>query len=204
MDIGKYAVAALALTACMLVAGCSVNVNKDSGGEDKDVSIHTPFGGMQVHKNTADAAAMGLPVYPGAVLRASHDDHDKSVDLTMGFGRWQMHVQVANYVSSDPQAKVQDFYRKALGAYGQVLTCRGNQPVGQPVKTSEGLTCSDDHRDVKMAHVGNDQDLELKAGSHRHQRLVAFKNEGDAQTDFALVTLTLPPHGGSTDQSGEE
>ena len=202
MSQRTVAIVGAALAATLLATGCKVNVNKTGHGEDKDVSISTPFGGMQVHKDAAGAASMGLPAYPGATLTHGDDDDDKSVDLHMGFGKWQMHVQVANYLTPDPEAKVQDFYAKALQSYGTVLTCRGDEPVGQPAKTPEGLTCKEDgggHGDV---HIGKDHDLELKAGSRHHQHIVALKNEDGSGTKFALVEVMLPGSGGN--DSGEE
>src|SRR6266568_925751 len=49
-----------------------VQVN-DTGGEKKEVSIKTPFGGIEVNKEVSEAA-LGLPMYPGAIRRSGHDD----------------------------------------------------------------------------------------------------------------------------------
>jgi hypothetical protein len=83
-----------------------------------------------------------------------------------------------------------------LQSYGAVIACRGDEPVGQPTKTADGLTCSDDGGAHANVHVGRDHDLELKAGSKHHQHIVALKNEDGAGTKFTLVELTLP--GGSS------
>ena len=200
MSKGTVAIAGAALALTLLATGCKVDVNKTGNGEDKDVSISTPFGGMQVHKGAAGALSMGLPLYPGATLTQGNDDDDKSVDLHMGFGKWQMHVQVANYTTPDPESKVQDFYAKALHAYGSVITCRNDEPVGQPTKTPEGLTCKEDGGGHANVQIGKDHDLELKSGSKHHQHIVALKNENGSGTHFALVEVSLP--GG--DEGGEE
>jgi hypothetical protein len=42
------------------------------------------------------------------------------------------------------QEQVTAFYKKALGRYGDVITCQGNAAGGHPEKTSEGLDCSDE------------------------------------------------------------
>jgi hypothetical protein len=196
MKKARYAITGAALAMTLLASGCKVNVNKNANGEDKDVSIQTPFGGMQVHKGSTGAVSMGLAAYPGATLTEGDDDDDKSVDLNMGFGKWQIHVQVANYVTTDSEAKVQGFYTTALRSFGTVITCRGNEPVGQPTRTAEGLTCSDDSGDHGNLHVGKNHDLELKAGSQHHQHIVALKNEDGSGTKFALVELTVPSSGG--------
>jgi hypothetical protein len=200
MRKATYAIAGAALAITLVTSGCKVDVNKNGNGEDKNVSISTPFGGMQVHKGAAGAASMGLPAYPGATLTQGDDDDDKSVDLHMGFGKWQMHVQVANYLTADSEAKVQAFYARALQSYGAVIACRGDEPVGQPTKTTEGLTCGDDGGAHANVHVGRDHDLELKAGSKQHQHIVALKSENGAGTKFALVELALPGGGSDGDE----
>ena len=47
------------------ITGCSVNVKKANDGDDKNVDIKTPMGGIHV-SNDADVRDTGLPVYPGA------------------------------------------------------------------------------------------------------------------------------------------
>jgi hypothetical protein len=192
MHRGKYALHVGALAALVMLAGCSVNVNKDASGQDKDVAIHTPFGGLQVHNaDNASAIETGLPLYPGAVPAPKEDGNGKSVDLQMGFGQWQVRVQVVSYISSDPVQKLQAFYTKALGTYGDVITCRGDAPVGTPIRTSAGLTCKDSDEN-KHVNVSHDASLELKAGSERRQHIVAFDEDKHPGTHFALISLTLP------------
>src|SRR5579864_7592749 len=76
-----------AMVAMMLGLGCSVNVKKQNNGEDKQVDINTPVGGIHV-SNEASAADVGLTVYPGARLKqknSSNDDKSANVDIS-GFG----------------------------------------------------------------------------------------------------------------------
>jgi hypothetical protein len=177
----------LALAAGM--AGCRVNVDKDASGQEKKVQIDTPFGGIHVNTNQTTAADLGLPAYPGA-MTVMDDDHHKSADVHMGFGEWQLKVKVVSYQTSDSEEKVTAFYKKALGRYGNVITCQGNSAVGTPAITTEGLSCSDDS---KHNNVHIDQDgLQLKAGSKHHQHIVGFENPKEGKTRFALVALDLP------------
>ena len=53
-------------------------------------------------------------------------------------------MRSVSYGTPDNQDQVMAFYKKALGRYGDVITCQGNTAVGTPVATSEGLTCADD------------------------------------------------------------
>jgi hypothetical protein len=114
----------------------------------------------------------------------------------MGFGPWQMRVQVATYGTSDPQDKVMAFYRQALTKYGDVVECSGDTPVGKPTVTSDGLSC-DEHNSgsVKWGDKSginiNNLHLVLKTGSRHHQHIVGFKDV-DGETRFSLVALDLP------------
>jgi hypothetical protein len=185
--------AGLALVAGM--AGCRVQVDKGANGEDKNVQVDTPFGGVHINTDQTTAADLGLPDYPGA-QQVKDDDKHKSADVRLGFGEWELRVRAVSYATSDTKEQVAAFYKKALGRYGNVITCVGNAPVGTPKTTTEGLSCEDE----KNGHVTVDQgdysvgkgNLELKAGSRRHQHIVGFEEPKDGKTRFALVALDLP------------
>jgi hypothetical protein len=179
------------------MTGCfRVHVDKDANGEDKNVQVDTPFGGVHVNTNQTTAADLGLPAYPGAKLVADDDKH-KSADVHLGFGEWELRVRAVSYGTSDTQDKVAAFYKKALGRYGDVITCQGKSPVGMPAATAEGLTCADDGNG-KGVHIDHkdygtsDDSLELKAGSKRHQHIVGFESSKNGETRYALVALDLP------------
>ncbi|MFZ0340456.1 MAG: hypothetical protein WAL45_20695 [Terracidiphilus sp.] len=185
----------LALAAGM--AGCRIHVDKDANGQEKNVQVDTPFGGVHVNTDQTTAADVGLPAYPSAELVKDDDDH-KSADIHMGFGEWELRVRAVSYETPDKKDQVIAFYKKALGRYGDVVTCQGTTPVGTPIATSEGLTCADDkdnHSTVQIdrSDYGTSEDsLELKAGSKRHQHIVGFEGPENGETRFALVALDLP------------
>jgi hypothetical protein len=178
------------------ISGCfRVHVDKDANGEDKSVRVDTPFGGVHVNTNQTTAADLGLPVYPGA-QQVADDDKNKSADVHLGFGEWELRVRAVSYATPDSKEKITDFYKKALSRYGEVLTCLGNAPVGTPTTTAEGLTCADD-KDTKVQIDRGDYSLgkgslELKAGSKRHQHIVGFEDPKNGKTRFAMVALDLP------------
>ncbi|MGD0902439.1 MAG: hypothetical protein ABR924_05785 [Terracidiphilus sp.] len=185
--------AGLALVAGL--AGCRVNVEKGANGEDKNVQVDTPFGGIHVHTDQTTAADLGLPVYPGA-QQVKDDDKHKSADVQMAFGEWGLRVRAVSYATAGTQEQVTAFYKKALGRYGDVITCQGNAPVGAPAMTTEGLTCEDTKNPKVQINHGeyglSEDSLVLKAGSKRHQHIVGFEDSRDGKTRFALVALDLP------------
>jgi hypothetical protein len=191
-----------------LLAGCRVHVDKGANGEDKTVQVDTPFGGVHVNTDQVSAADIGLPLYPGAQA-VTDDEKHKSADVHMGFGEWELRVKVVNYSTPDSEDKVSDFYRKALGRYGDVIACDNNTPVGTPTSTSQGLTCSDngnanvniDNHGQKYGYQPGHSGFQLKAGSKRHQHIVGFEGTRPGQTRFQLVALDLPSSGGSKESN---
>ncbi len=59
---------AAGLLACLAlaagVAECTIHVDKDANGKEKNVQVDTPFGGVHVNTNQTTAADLGLPAYP--------------------------------------------------------------------------------------------------------------------------------------------
>lgn len=196
IPIAKAAGLFACLTLAAGVAGCRIHVDKDANGEEKNVQVDTPFGGIHVNTDQTTAADLGLPAYPGAQLVKDKDDH-QSADVHMGFGEWEMRVRAVSYETSDKQDQVVAFYKKALARYGDVITCENNAPVGTPTQTAEGLTCADDkhhhHVDVEAGSYNtSNAGLQLKAGSERHQHIMGFDAPANDQTRFELVALDLP------------
>jgi hypothetical protein len=191
---GLVAVAGLLIATAL--AGCfRVHVDKDANGQEKNVQVDTPFGGVHVNTNQTTASDLGLPAYPGAHL-VSDDDKHKSADVHLGFGEWELRVRAVSYGTADSMDQVVAFYKKALGRYGDVISCQGHSAVGTPTTTSQGLTCSDDGKNSNVKFdsddFGDKSKMELKAGSKRHQHIVGFEDSKSGETRFALVALDLP------------
>jgi hypothetical protein len=161
-------IGAASLAALLLLPGCSVNVDKEGNGQDKQVDIKTPVGGIHVSKQ-ADVADVGLAVYPGARPKEKDSDgSDKSANVNIsGFG-YGLKVVALEYESDDVPAKVLAFYRDRLKMYGNVLEChtsRGNWNVNMGKSSSNELTCE--------GSGGND--IELKVGKKDDQHIVAVE-----------------------------
>ncbi len=213
---GRWAtgVALIALTtAAWTTSGCRVDEHKD--GNNENVKIATPFGGMSVKTNDAAVqAGVGLSLYPGATLvKKEHTDkdgqhEDSAADVNLSFGSFHLGVKALSYSTQDAPDKVVAFYRKDMARYGTVILCKGKHAVGSPAETQDGLTCSDSTKKVNVQGVNVDTDDdgsygELKAGSKLHQHIVSIDEMGSG-TKFGLVALDLPGHLGIEDKDSEQ
>ena len=200
-----FTVFSAALLLAIPISGCRVHTHE--GGNGQQVHVDTPFGGLHVDTNQTTAADLGLPVYPGAQVVADKDN-DKSADVHMGFGKWELRVKAVNYTSPENEDKIVAFYKKAMGRYGDVIACQNDAPVGTAAATSEGLTCADsgksgEHVQVAGTYDSSRGDYELKAGSPHHQHIVAFESSAPGQTRFTLVALDLPQISGQSSSKSD-
>jgi hypothetical protein len=183
---------ALALSGLMMslsVCGCRVSSQKD--GDNERVSVATPFGGVKVKTNDATGIeGIGIPVYPGSELVKKKDKDNGSADVNLSFGKFQLRVKAASYRTPDGPDKVKTFYMDAMKRYGTVIQCSHDQPIAEPTRTEEGLTCSEDGKHGQVKETDSAK-IELKAGSKQHQHIVAVEPEGSG-TKFGLVALDLP------------
>jgi hypothetical protein len=173
----------LSLVSAMLLSACSINVKKNNNGEEKNVDINTPMGGIHV-SNDVDVRDTGLPVYPGAHPKPKDNDGDeKSANVNIsGFG-FGVKVVAVEYLSDDPPAKLIAFYQDQLKKYGNVLQChssgRVNYAHSGDEKNSKQLKCEGDN---------NGKNVELKAGTEDNQHIVAVEPEGNGSS-FGLVYI---------------
>jgi hypothetical protein len=208
--------AAALLAACLLLAGCRIDQHKTADGKNDNVDITTPFGSMHVKGDGAiDTAAIGISAYPGAVpVKDGKDKDGGSADINMSFGNFHLGVKAGSFQTADQPDKVLAFYRKDLAKnFGDFIECRSDQTIGQPAKTSQGLTCADsdkNHISTGDTHTNghggsafSSDNLELRAGSPQHQHIVEVeaKNGG---TKIGLVALDLPGHLGDHDSKDSE
>ena len=189
----------------LVLSGCRVVDHKD--GKNDNVDISTPFGSMSVKSNdSADASGIGLTVYPGATPVKDKGDDKNNADVNMSFGDFHLGVKAASFQTGDSTDKVMDFYRKDLGRYGDVIECKGDNAIGTPTRTSQGLSCND--KDVHghvhgSVDVDTDDEIELKAGSQTRMHVVGIK-EKDGGTRIGLVMLNLPSQLHSRDSKDTE
>jgi hypothetical protein len=189
-----------AIATCLVLAGCNVSHNRHGHGDN--VQVRTPFGDMHIKTNQdANIGAIGLSLYPGSVPVKEHDNKDDdAADINLNFGDFHLGVKAASYQTTDSPDKVEAFYRKDMARYGVVLKCKGGDTIGQPGRTGEGLTCSEnDRHGAHTVHVNSDSDhVELRAGSPQHEHIVGVE-PNDGGTKIGLVALDLPGHHDSSD-----
>lgn len=173
------------LIAFFTLLACDVNVKREANGQDKQVDISTPVGGIHVSKQ-ADASDVGLMVYPGAHLKQKDTDgSDKSANVNIsGFG-FGIKVVALEYESTDSPDKLIAFYKDQLKKYGNVLECHysGHYNVNTDIGShdsadskSNDLRCEDDHG----------SNVELKVGKKDDQHIVQVEADGKG-SNFALV-----------------
>ncbi len=190
MRLGSGTQVAMTMIALGLATGCHVDTHKN--GNDEDVKIATPFGGMSVKTNESVVeGGVGLSVYPGATLDKDKKHDNGAADVNMSFGSFHLGVKALSYLSNDKPEQVIAFYRKDMARYGVVILCRNNHPVGKPDRTRDGLACDDDNNSHVHIHDDESKGDELKAGSKLHQHIVAVDPNG-VGTKIGLVALDLP------------
>ncbi len=191
----KFQVTALVLGAAavlmVLLNGCSVNVKKDTSGEDKQVDIKTPVGGIHVSKGV-NPEDVGMAIYPGARLKEKDSDgSDKSANVNIsGFG-YGLKVVALEYESNDSPAKVVEYYKDQLKKYGNVLVCHTTDldldaDIKDRDKGSHELSCEG----------ATGVNVELKVGTKENQHIVAVKPDGSGSS-FSLVYVRT--HGKDAD-----
>ena len=133
--VSTFALGLAAVTA--LLPACSVNVKKEQNGDDKQVDIDTPVGGIHVSKG-ANVADVGLAVYPGARLKQKDSNGgDKSANVNIsGFG-FGVKVVALEYESDDSPSRVLAYYKDQLKKYGNVLECHYSGHLNVQTKRSE-------------------------------------------------------------------
>jgi hypothetical protein len=169
------------IVATLLLPSCSINVKKEKNGQEKQVDINTPVGGIHVSKD-ADATEIGLPVYPGAhVKEEDSSGHPENARVNLsGFG-YGLKVVAMKYASDDPPSKIVAFYREQLKKYGSVLECHTSSldlsmKFSDRDRGSRELTCQG----------ASGSNVELKAGTPQNQHIVAVEPDGKGSS-FSLV-----------------
>jgi hypothetical protein len=188
--VGTYSLGCAALAA-LLLSAYSINVKKEQNGEDKQVDINTPVGGIHVSKD-ANVADVGLAVYPGARLKQDGSKgNDKSANVNISSFGFGLKVVALEYQSDDAPAKLVAYYKAQLQKYGKVLECHTSHfEVHPDIKGS-------DHESHELTCEGSSgNNIELKVGTNENQHIVAVEPDGNGSS-FSLVYVRT--HGKDAD-----
>lgn len=167
----------ISVSALMIATACSINVKKDDKGEDKNVDINTPFGGIHVNEG-ADVRDTGLSVYAGARLRKKDDSgEEKSANVNISTSAFGLRVVAVEYESDDAPSKIIAYYKNELKKFGKVLECHSEGQHYAYEGDSDELKCEGNNRG---------ETVELKVGTKSSQHIVSIKPQGKG-SDFALV-----------------
>lgn len=180
----------VAIAILLLAAACSVNVKKESNGQDKQVDIRTPFGGIHVNKD-ANPQDVGIAIYPGARLKQKDEGDNKSANVDISSFGYGVKVVALEYESNDSPDKVVDYYKDQLKRYGSVLVCHTshmnvNTDFKDHESSSHELTCEG----------SSGKNVELKVGTKENQHVVAVEPQGSGSS-FSLVYVRA--HGKDAD-----
>jgi hypothetical protein len=183
----RHLITSLAI-ACLVVTAMFAQ-ESDSTSRDKSLDIRSSVGDLHVGGD-ADARKAGLPLYPGARLKADNGNDDK-VNLGILTDAFGIKLVIAKYDSDDAPAKVIDYYRDKLGKYGKVLECHSRKHGG------DVDVHNDDHDDdkesqrsgpVKCEGDNSGPVTELKVGTEDNQHVVAVEpREPSKGSTFAIV-----------------
>jgi hypothetical protein len=95
---------------------------EERGGRDKEVSINTPVGSIEVHHDV-NQDNLGLPIYPGATRVKDKD----SAAVNLGFGGEQsVQILAAKFETWDSLERVKAFYKEHLGSEVTKFTDQGS------------------------------------------------------------------------------
>jgi hypothetical protein len=150
------------------LGGCKVQ--KKGEGANKKVDIETPLGSLHVNTQV-DPKDTGLAVYPGAT-RAEDDESKHAANLSIDSTLFGAKVVAIKYRSDDPPAKLLEFYRKQLRAYGEVSECHGSVTFN--------------HGNMRCHESRLREETNLVSGSEERQHVVSVKPYGGGSS-FALV-----------------
>lgn len=168
-------------------AACSINVKKNDDGQDKNVDIDTPFGGIHVN-NDADVRDTGLSIYPGAQPKpkgSTGDDKNANVNIsTSSFG---LKVVALEYQANDAPAKIVAYYRNELKKFGNVLECH-TQGHGYSYNTTN--PDKGDSEELKCDGQNSGNTIELKVGTKSNQHIVSIEPQ-DKGSNFSLVYVKI-------------
>lgn len=173
------------LVLALFLAVGAAAIAQNSEDHDNNFDVKSSVGDMHMGSD-ADAKKVGLPLYPGARLKADTDDNSSRANLSLFTEAFGFKLVVAKYESEDAPDKVITFYRDKLKKYGKVLECHST-------KHGEGVDVHEDNKDSSKdkelkCEENSGPVTELKVGTEDDQRVVGIEPRDSGKgTTFSLV-----------------
>jgi hypothetical protein len=182
----RYQTLALAISLGISLFIPAFAQDQDQPSHDKNLDIRSSYGDLHVGDD-ADAKKVGLPLYPGAHLRANKENDKNQANLNVETELFGMKLIAVSYESEDNPAKVVEFYRGKLKKFGEVLECHSD-------KHGADIDVHSDDKDSKDNKLKCDEDsgpvVELKVGTEQNQRIVAVEpSDSGSGSKFSLVYI---------------
>jgi hypothetical protein len=179
----------LAFATVLALPACNINVKKSQPGQENNVDIETPVGGIHVSKH-AEVRDLGLPVYPGARRKPKGEDgNETNADVSLSSSFFGLHVAAIEYTADDPPEKVVAYYKDQLKKYGDVLECHTSRP--HPGSDLHPEDNSQESKQLKCEGDDSGKTIELKVGTKQNQHIVAIQPGPGKGTDFGLIYIQL-------------
>ena len=163
------------VAASLLISACGMDVDRDAQGRKTKVDIRTPFGDVNV-RTDVDAAATGLPIYPGSRPAETRRREPESADVNVGNSFFGVKVVAAKFEHDDAPEPIVEYYKQAMKKYGDVLECHGN--IDFRGRDSHPI-CKERRRS---------QEIQLVAGTEERHRIVVVKPRGSG-SEFSAVYI---------------
>jgi len=176
-----------AVTFALLIAipGAAAQSQKSDSDQDKAFDVRSTVGDLHLGSD-ADARKIGLPLYPGARLKAD-DQNQNQANLSIFTEAFGFKLVIANYESDDAPGKIIDFYRDKLKKYGKVLECHSKKHGGD-VEVHDDEKDSKGSKELKCDGDNTGPVTELKVGTKDQQHAVAVEpRNGRSGSTFAVV-----------------
>ena len=176
-----------AVTFALLIAipGAAAQSQKSDSDQDKAFDVRSNVGDLHLGSD-ADARKIGLPLYPGARLKAD-DQNQNQANLSIFTEAFGFKLVIANYESDDAPGKIIDFYRDKLKKYGKVLECHSKKHGGD-VEVHDDEKDSKGSKELKCDGDNTGPVTELKVGTKDQQHAVAVEpRNGRGGSTFAVV-----------------
>ena len=164
------------LLGCVPMTACSMSVDHDDYHSRADVQIRTPMGHVFV-KTGEQLPDTGLGIYPGSVPVRHHREAE-SANVSVGNSRFGVKVAAAKFASDASPHAIVDYYRRAMGALGEVIECRGNIDFRRNRPVCHGTFFSDFRT------------LQLAVGTEARHRLVSVKPRGNG-SEYSVVYVQV-------------